>query len=29
MENNKSLLKCDRVYVTDKIYIRIPTIGEI
>lgn len=29
MENNKSLLKCDRVYVTDKIYVRIPTVGEI
>lgn len=29
MENKKSLLKCDRVYVTDKLYVRIPTVGEI
>lgn len=29
MENKKSLLKCDRVYITDKLYVRIPTVGEI
>lgn len=29
MENKRSLLKCDRVYVTDKLYVRIPSVGEI
>lgn len=29
MENRKSLLKLDKVYITDKIYIRIPTVDEI
>lgn len=26
---NKSLLRADKVYVTDKLYVRIPTVGEI
>lgn len=26
---NKSLLRTDKVYVTDKLYVRIPTVGEI
>lgn len=28
-EKRKSLLDLDRVYITDKIYVRIPTVGEI
>lgn len=29
MENNVSLLKLDKVYVTEKMYVRIPTVGEV
>lgn len=29
MENKVSLVKCDRVYITKNIFVRIPTVGEI
>lgn len=27
--NKRSLLKADKIYITDKMYVRIPTVGEI